>query len=35
VRREDAGLLPFLGVRIDLGLDEFGDRAHQFAVLSV
>ena len=33
MRRENAGLFPFLGVRIDLGFDEFRHRAHQLAVL--
>jgi hypothetical protein len=33
VRRKYAGGLPLLGVRVDLGFDEFRHRAHQFAVL--
>jgi hypothetical protein len=33
VRREDTGLLPLLCMRIDLGFNELGDRAHQLAVL--
>jgi hypothetical protein len=33
MRREDAGRFPFLRMRVDLGLDEPGDRAHQLAVL--
>jgi len=33
MRRENAGLFPLLGVRIDLGFDELGHRAHEFAVL--
>jgi len=32
MRREDAGLFPLLGVRVDLGFDEFRDRAHQLAM---
>src|SRR5579883_47615 len=33
MRREDAGLLPFIDERVDLRLAEFGDRAHELAML--
>src|ERR1700730_438533 len=33
MRRENALLFPLLRMRIDFALDEFPDRAHQFAVL--
>src|SRR6185312_7228501 len=33
MRRENAGLLPFVDMRVDLGLAEAGDRAHELPML--